>query len=185
MKNAWLRARNRPGGVNLSLSERLGMTIWWQAYSGMKLGQAKIKLRKMVEFEDKPDILILHCGGNDLGRICIGDLRCEMKSQLKDISQMLPKTKIIWSQILPRKTWRYSENNMAMERCRFRLNNSAATEAIRMGGGYIKYPDIKLSEESLWSNDGVHLSAIGNELLLNTLQSALEKMALKGQFICP
>jgi hypothetical protein len=40
------------------------------------------------------------------------------------------------------------------------------------GGGYIRYPDIKKSEQFVLS-DGVHLTGLGNEVFLNTLQGAL------------
>jgi hypothetical protein len=49
---------------------------------------------------------------------------------LQYAATLFPTTKIIWSQILPRSNWRYSENLKAMDRVRIRLNNAAAT-----GGG--------------------------------------------------
>ena len=54
----------------------------------------------------------------------------------------LPNTTIIWSQILPRLKWRYSENQTAMHECRYRINNSIASFVTKLGGHYIKYPDI-------------------------------------------
>ena len=45
------------------------------------------------------------------------------------------------------------------------------------GGGYIHYPDIKKSKQFLLSY-GVHLTALGNEVFLNTIQGALEKFTL-------
>ena len=80
IKGAWLHARTRPGGSNLTL-ERLAIKIWWQGYSGMKLCDVKPKLQTMFSFEEAPDIIVLHCGGNDLGQHSIGDLRELAKSQ--------------------------------------------------------------------------------------------------------
>jgi lysophospholipase L1-like esterase len=37
----------------------------------------------MSSFEEAPDIIMLHCGGNDLGQHSIGDLRELAKSQLQ------------------------------------------------------------------------------------------------------
>ena len=68
-------------------------------------------------------------GGYDLGQHSIGDLRELGKSQLQYVATLFPTTKFIWSQILPRSNWRYSENRKAMDRVRIRLNNAAATEA--------------------------------------------------------
>ena len=128
----------------------------------------------LSSFEEAPDILVLHCAGNDIGQVPLGDLRYFVKAKLNYIHELFPNTKIVWSEILPRKEWRYSRNLKAMDRSRKRLNSAAATEAIRLGGGYIRYPDLKISNEILWSRDGVHLSVTGNDVFLNTLQGALE-----------
>ena len=109
----------------------------------MKLRNLKPKLRTMSSFEEAPYIIVLHCGGNDLGQHSIGDLRELAKSQLQYVATLFPTTKTIWSQILHRSNWRYSENLKAMDRVRIRLNNAAATEAVRLGGGYVEYPELK------------------------------------------
>ena len=84
----------------------------------------------------------------------------------------MPNTEIIWSQILPRKTWRYSNNTKSMENCRRRLNSSPGRYMVRQDY-YIKYPDIKPDNRFI-SSDGVHLTKLGNIIFLNTLQGALE-----------
>jgi hypothetical protein len=103
------------GGSNLTLG-RLAIKIWCQGYSRMKLRDVKPKLRTMSSFEEAPDIIVLHCGGNDLAQHSIGDLRELAQSQLQYVATLFPTTKIIWSQILPRSNWRYSENRKAMDR---------------------------------------------------------------------
>jgi hypothetical protein len=47
-----------------------------------------------------------------------------------------------------------------------------------MGGAYIKYPNIYLANTELWSADCIHLSNVGNERFLNSLQHALENIVL-------
>ena len=42
-------------------------------------------------------------------------------------------------------------------------------------GYYIHYPDIRKTAQFI-SADGVHLTALGNGIFLNTLQGALEKL---------
>ena len=54
----------------------------------------------------------------------------------------LPNTTIIWWQILPRLKWRYSENQTAMHESRYKNYNSIASFVAKLGGHYIKYPDI-------------------------------------------
>ena len=89
----------------------------------------------------------------------------------------MPRTQLIWSQVLPRTVWGFSTDNNAMERTRRRLNSSMGSYMFNNGGGYIRYPDIKKTEQFFLS-DGVHLTGLGNEVLLNTLQSALEKFII-------
>ena len=72
-----------------------------------------------------------------------------------------------------------------MDRVRIRLNNAVATEAVRMGGGYVKYPELKLSFSQLWAKDGTHLSPLGKEVFLNTLQGALETFKLSDAKVYP
>jgi hypothetical protein len=47
---------------------------------------------------------------------------------------------------------------------------AAATEAVRLGGGYAKYSELKLSCSQLWAKDGTHLSPLAKEVFLNTIQ---------------
>ena len=50
---------------------------------------------------------------------------------------------------------------------------------------YIKYPNIYLANTELWSADGIHLSNVGNERFLNSLQHALENIVLYGAVVYP
>jgi hypothetical protein len=69
-----------------------------------------------------PIFLVLHVSGNNIGQAKVGNLRAELKSVILWLKSVLQHT-IIWSQILPR----FSGDLKAMERCRYRLNNSIAT----------------------------------------------------------
>lgn len=184
IKHAWMQARNRPGGSNLSLQDH-GIRLWWQGYSGLKIRQVLNRMKTLMKLEEAPQFIFLHFGGNDLGEQPVGDLRFHVKGILKSLQKLLPNTRIVWSQILPRKNWRYSQNDKAMERARVRVNSAAATEAIRLGGAYIKYPDIKCASTELWAEDGVHLSKLGNQLFLNILQGAIESFVYTQTVLYP
>lgn len=172
IKNAFIEARNRPGGINLGLN-RLGVSVWWQGLSGMSVYRLKQQIRTMMRLEDAPHFLILHIAGNDIGSRKIGYLRNDLKSILRWVTRVLPNTIIIWSQVLPRITWRYSSNLSAMEKCRYRINNTIASYILNNGGCYVRYPDIRANHTFLTA-DGVHLTEIGNSVFLNTLQGAIE-----------
>lgn len=179
IKHAWLHSKNRPGGTNLGL-ERIGVNLIWQGYSGMKLCQLKRRVRNLLKFVDPPSYIVIHCGGNDIGEFPILEIRRLARSAIEFLNQILPNTVIIWSQILPRSNWRYSTDCTAMDTARIRLNNSAATQCIHLGGSYIKYPDLKVVKHALWSSDGVHLSKLGNEIFLNGIQGGLESIISYG-----
>ena len=42
-------------------------------------------VRMLLRFEDPPDLLVLHVGGNDLGQVPLGDLRFNIHLCLEDI----------------------------------------------------------------------------------------------------
>lgn len=85
----------------------------------------------------------------------------------------MPETKLVWSQILTRLKLCYSENLYAMDGDRNRVNTSVASYLTKSSECYIRYPDIK-AEQSLFLDDGVHLSPTGNDVFLNTIQGGIE-----------
>ncbi|CAG2258146.1 unnamed protein product [Mytilus edulis] len=177
VKNAFIESRQRPGGTNLCL-DRLNAEIWWQGKSGMVTSQLRRQIRIMKKYEDPPKFLVVHVGANDLGNIKTKDLREKLIQAMTFISKDLPDTKIVWSQMLPRLKWRYSNDSKAMEKCRYRVNNAVANFILESGGYYIRYPDISRTE-NMYKSDGVHLSVIGNNIFLNSIQGGLEFFMLK------
>ena len=75
--------------------------------------------------------------------------------------------------MLPRFYWMYSSDLDAMERCRYRTNNAVASYVLKYGGYYIRCPEI-IRDRSLFEGDGVHLSLVANNILLNKLQGGIE-----------
>jgi lysophospholipase L1-like esterase len=61
-----------------------------------------------------------------------------------------------------------------MDRCGNRVNSSIASFLMKNYGSYIRYPEIKANEK--FFEDGVHLSSLGNEHFLNTLQGGIESI---------
>jgi hypothetical protein len=69
-----------------------------------------------------------------------------------------------------------------MDRTRRRINSTDAKYVVCNGGGYIHYPDLKPNTTFLIP-DGVHLTPLGNELFLNTIQGALEVFVTRNEVI--
>lgn len=186
IKQAFTEALCRPGGANLGL-ERLGINIWWQGYSGLRFLQMKSKLSYLKQFESDPDYLIMHAGGNDIGvKECpLFWLIKNLRNHLQIIRECFPNSVLVWSQILPRTNWRYSQDSVAMENFRIRLNRAAAKAVLNLGGCYIKHPDLLKNITQFLRPDGVHLTELGYGIFLNTLQGGLEYFALKRGCVFP
>lgn len=167
--------------------ERLGISIWWQGYSGLKFLHLQSKLHLLREIEAAPDFLVLHAGGNDIGlkRIPLHELIEIVCDHLDIIKQRFPNSVLVWSQILPRKTWRYSQDVAAMNRSRVRVNRAAALKVLALGGCYIKYPDLLKDINEFLRPDGVHLTELGYKLFLNNIQGGLEYFALNMGRVYP
>jgi hypothetical protein len=76
----------------------------------------------MVNCFGLPYAVLIHCGGNDIGIEPCGKLLFDMTFMFFVISQMLPGSNIMFSSILPRLSWRYSEDLKAMDDTGKRLN---------------------------------------------------------------
>ena len=66
VKQAFVAARQRPEGVNMGLTDA---DIIWQGYDGLSPLDVVSKLKTLKKVAETPDLIILHCGGNDLGRL--------------------------------------------------------------------------------------------------------------------
>ena len=186
IKRALIEARHRPGGASLGLQERhMRVNIWWQGYGGLRLIDLKKKLTTLFELEASPNFLILHCGWNDLGLVPLFRLRLIFKDVIEFIREKAPNTRVVWSQILPRKKWRFSDNVEGMNRARIRLNSFIAKEVLQSGGAYIKHPDLDTHASALFLSDGVHLSEVGNNIFLNSLQGGIECFHQRNNSVYP
>lgn len=183
IKNAFIEAKKSPQGVDLGLG-RLGISLWWQGRSGLTLNKIKGYIGTLIKLEDPPNFILLHVGGNDLGNIKLADLRSNLKDFILWLKNVMPDAILIWSQILPRTSWRYSNNLAAMDRTRQRLNNFVSTFVLKMGGGYLRYPEIK-GNPTFLREDGVHLTSLGNNILINTIQGAFEHFVQHGSCTYP
>ena len=144
------------------------------------------KVQTLLQYEDPPDFLVIHCGGNNIG---IGTksivLRKRMENTLKRYKKLMPSTKIIWSQILPRKNWRSRIDKKILNGIRIRLNSSLALLAIGLGGGYIRYPELSVCDENFYGQDRVHLNNMGNDIFLYRIQQALQVFLTTNRNVSP
>jgi len=175
VKHAFTHARKSLEGVNLGLG-RCNARVWWQGKGGMRWAQLVPRVQYLLNFESPPEVLVIHCGGNSLGYVPLHTLRRQIFDAILEIRCLLPKTKIVWSQILPRKTWLCSSDSKALNLAASRIDNFAAYLCGRLKGGYIKYPEICWDEDGMFAGDGVHLSELGNNVFIHNMQNAMFEM---------
>ncbi|CAC5384441.1 unnamed protein product [Mytilus coruscus] len=115
----------RPVGASLEL-EKIGCHLVWIGMSGMKWQNLVSLVQCIINWRSIPFAVIIHCGGNDIGDTPCGELLHHMKFAIAILSKMLPGTVLVWSSILPRFKWRFSNNTGAMETTRRRINSGGA-----------------------------------------------------------
>ena len=174
VKRAGIAARTRQGGKNLNLPNA---SVWWQGYGGMKLHDLIPKLKSLQKYEDKPNIIIIHCGANNIGHIPIKRLLHLLRNTLEEVVNMFPQTKIIWSCTLPRHSWRFSNKVRAMEKARCRLDRAAIAYITSQRGSFIKHSQFNTKPTQLFEADGVHLSPLGNDIFLNNIQRVIQELS--------
>lgn len=178
IKRAFVESFLRPGGSDLNL-DRLNTTLWWQGYGGLEIVNAIQKLHILKQVGPLPSAIFIHCGGNDLGKTSVRKIRLAIIKLLQYLGREFPHAHIIWSLILPRLRWRYTENLMAMEKARKRINVFITNKVCEVGGSVVQCPDIS-DHPQFFQRDGVHLSDLGNQIFLNTVQGGLEQIMCHG-----
>ena len=173
IKRASEHVVSRPSGSQLGL-EKSGHTVFWIGYGGMVWRMVETILRSMLTWRSPPEMLIIHCGENDIPTKQNGDLIFEIRQGLSINMFLMPYSTIIWSSILHRKEWRYANTNDAAEGTRKRVNRDVRRFLHKFNSKVIHHPDLEDLHPTLFNNDWVHLSYIGNDIFINALQSALE-----------
>ena len=107
IKWAFFRARRSLFRADLSI-KRFNGRIFWQGKGGMSWKDLFPKVKLPQKYEQTPNILIIHCGGNDIRKIKIKNIRETMKITYYKLKSLLPNTRFCWSSILPRTNWIYS-----------------------------------------------------------------------------
>ena len=183
VRDAYFRSLHRPDGPGLGLAE-FGIGVYWEHQSGMRLCNVLELATYMKNFYPLPDLLVLHCGGNDIGFKPMVEVTWEAKTICDQLKSLLPHTILVWSQILPRKSWRYIAMTSVAERSRKRINSCISTYYINRGGRTVKYPDIT-NDFRLFKADGVHLSVLGCDLMLNNLSGAVYAFLNSSDVVFP
>ncbi|XP_069803914.1 uncharacterized protein [Dendropsophus ebraccatus] len=173
IQRAAQRAESYCYSPNLSLSPEL-VTVYWMRIEGQHWDGLPNQLRLKCAQYPQPDIIIIHLGGNDIGKEGTIDLLFLMKRDMVTIHQMFPNTKLVFSEIVPRLVWLQATHLKFCERIRKRLNRGMAKFMPSIGGFSFRHSDLEDGVPSLYLEDMIHLSDIGLEIFNLNLQEMIE-----------
>lgn len=156
----------------------------WNHQPGMRMWDIIPTIDHLLLSNNHPNILILHCSGNDIGQFKIHYINKYLKEVIDYLCTKMPKTLIVWSQILPRRKWRNEISHYKLEKGRKRINSCISTYLIKHGGGYLRYPEIDETNDGLYRDD-THLSVLGYDLMINCMQGGLYKFVTTDAVVFP
>lgn len=87
----------------------------------------------------KPSLLIIHGGGNDIGKLTTLDLMFSMKQDLKKFQFSFNKCKVFFSEIIPRLQWLAVDSDKHLEKIRRRVNHMMEKFMISLGSFSYRY----------------------------------------------
>ena len=148
-------------------------TTHWHGRRGMRWSQLSEACETMAKADKHPRWLIIHLGGNDLASIPLKHLIELIQKDMKAYSKVFPETCLVWSDILPRATYRGARSNAKVEKSRKCLNNAMKLFMPLVAGRSIQHGNIKWNACHLYRNDGVHMNNEGNDVLLKNITLAM------------
>ncbi|KAJ8356397.1 hypothetical protein SKAU_G00191910 [Synaphobranchus kaupii] len=117
------------GAFGLDQNLGLDCQITWAGRGGRRWEHLMPLLRsKRADICDDPDVMVIHLGGNSIGTY--GNTRISlmrrMKADIREIDLLFPKTKLMFSDILPRwnRQGQTATTGYGLERTRRRLNGA-------------------------------------------------------------
>ena len=119
-----------------------------------------------------PAHLILHLGANDVTQLTSWQWYNELEIAILYLRVRYPHTRIVWSDMLPRKAWRHASSIVGPEKARKRNQRRARALVCEQGGYIIKHPRIGADDTCL-IDDGVHLTNVGQERFRNDLEQGI------------
>ena len=151
-------------------------TTRWLGLSGGKLRGFYNRLYRQLRGSTAPTTIVLHLGSNDILDIPVKVIKRLVRETFKVTRQMLPRCKLLWSDILPRLFWWPELRPGVGDEIRIEINAYArklCTVNSSHNLAMVHHPTISQTDPSLYVRDGVHLSPKGFEILRDDWVRAL------------
>ena len=143
-------------GTNLGLDAQ----VRWYGRDGLRWSQFLPYFHQSLQRgRTPPDVLLIHCGSNDMGKVKSLDLATMMKRDLQRLQLEYPRMTLVFSQLTPRLQW-CSANPEAINKARKWVNYQISTSVNDLGGSVVAHPHIKFDCPGLFVRDGVRFSPL-------------------------
>lgn len=177
---AEMRAKSPEVGMQLGMDPS-SVVVWWKGTQGMTWPQLLPQLLQLKIKWPNPDVVIMHLGGNDLGTDSPTDLLASVKKDLTSMRSIFPQCLLVWSDILPRRVWRHSEDSLEVDLVRATINRRVHSIIAELGGTALTHDNLRCGTDTgLYRPDGVHLSGKGIDTYNLNLQDFLEKWEIEA-----
>ena len=148
-----------------------GAAIHWVGRRGAGVA-GFMDLLDVVQSRGYPALVVLHLGANDIGSRSNVDISGSLLSMRRAVLQAYPGCEVALSELVFRTHYRGGGDASAMDRCRRRIN----TDLHRYAPGWVVLHRNLDGTDGLLRDDGVHLTDIGNCLLINNIFKFLIKL---------
>ncbi|CAN2390265.1 hypothetical protein PRIEUP_LOCUS301, partial [Pristimantis euphronides] len=167
-------ADRRREGSQLGIGKEIAR-VRWIGVRGMRWGRILGKIQKFVSLDGKPDIIVLHAGGNDIGKRPCRELAGDIKYDILRLWKLYPEMVVVWSEIVKRKRWRNARSVEKLDKARIKINRLVSAFVVRNGGIAIRHRELEAASANYWRHDGVHLTEVGLAFWLLDIQQGVER----------
>lgn len=158
------------------LLDPLSVNVRWCGQRGMRWDDLRRQIQ-WIGLHRVPSMILVHLGGNDITSSTIQKMRRIIRRDFYYLSTNFPTTLLVWSDILPRLTWKFAKEGsdlQALDRKRLRFNMIGHQVLRELPNGRVLSHEITTDTPGLFANDGCHLSDVGTDLFCNSLQGGIE-----------
>ncbi|XP_069592258.1 uncharacterized protein [Ranitomeya imitator] len=166
------RAKLRTGGTNFGFPN---LEVNWRGIRGLRWRQIFPELVDIAKKAKGPVVLVLHAGGNDLGKRKGAELYTVMSTDIDRFVCLLPDMVVVWSEIIPRAVWHGAKDVKAIENARKRINTKMSKFVRENYGIVVRHQELEGNNFALLRPDGIHLTDIGLDIFLEGLRDGVEQ----------